>query len=61
MTPDERKQYKKEIRFAGEATRQCFCIGPQEGQTLCPCKLRAQQENEIMKGLRKLGSKEPRP
>lgn len=24
-----------------EVSRQCFCIGPQNGQPLCPCQMRS--------------------
>ncbi len=32
---------KKQIwQLSGPSTRSCFCVGPQDGQPLCPCRMR---------------------
>lgn len=38
--------------FREAEVRSCFCIGPQNGDPVCPCKMRSHTEREM--GLRAL-------
>lgn len=43
------------------ATRTCFCIGPQNGDPVCPCKMAAHTERERGKMALEILAKMHRP
>lgn len=39
MSPQDRD--KQILQCTQQVVNQCFCVGPQDGKSLCPCQMRS--------------------